>query len=304
MELLEPRIRELVDEHLDQLAHGGPGPVDLVAGFARPVPFAVVGELLGIHRDDQRRLSGWFGTLLAPHPGSQPPAEAVAASDAIVGKLEDLVDSRWDAPTEDLVGDLVRACHEDLLTRQELLSTLFQLIVAGHDTTTSLIGNGMALLLQHPEQRDALVAEPELVPRAVEEMLRYDAPAHHATFRYAVRDTSIAGVPVPAGVQVLVNLAAAGRDPDRNEDPDTFDVIRSGAAHVAFGHGVHHCLGAPLARLEAEIAVTELVRRFPEMRLAVAPEALHWGHGDGLVLRGLSALPVLLGTSPEEDNPA
>jgi cytochrome P450 len=226
----------------------------------------------------------------------------VAASDAIVGFLDDLVASRWESPTEDLVGDLVTACREDLLTRQELSSTLFQLIVAGHDTTTSLIGNGLVLLLQHPDQRDGLVSEPELVPRAVEEMLRAAAPVHHATFRYAARDTTIAGVPVPAGVQVLVNLAAAGRDPERNPDPDTFDVRRTGAAHVAFGHGIHHCLGAPLARLEAEIAFTELLRRFPRMRLAVPVEDLHWGHGDGLVLRGLSALPVLLGPAREDDN--
>ena len=303
MEALEPRIRQLVDELLDDLATQE-GPVDLVSGFARPLPFAVIGELLGIGRDDQRRLSGWFATLFAPHPGSKPPPEAVAASDRIVAYLGDLVDGRWAAPTEDLVGDLVRACRDEQLTRQELLSTLFQLIVAGHDTTTSLIGNGMALLLQHPDQRDALAAEPGLVPQAVEEMLRVDAPVHHATFRYAVRDATIAGVDVPAGVQVLVNLAAAGRDPDRNPDPGSFDVRRTGGAHVAFGHGVHHCLGAPLARLEAEIAFTELVRRFPTMRLAVPAQELSWGHGDGLVLRGLSALPVLLGPSTEDHNPS
>jgi cytochrome P450 len=242
--------------------------------------------------------------MFAPYTGDEPPAEAVVASDAVVGYLDDLVDSRWESPTEDLVGDLVRACHDELLTRQELLSTIFQLIVAGHDTTTSLIGNGVALLLQHPEQRDALVADPELVPHAVEEMLRLDAPVHHATFRYAVRDTTIAGVTVPAGVQVLVNLAAAGRDPDRNDDPERFDVRRTGAAHVAFGHGVHHCLGAPLARLEADIAFTELVHRFPDMRLAVSPDELRWGHGDGLVLRGLSALPVLLRAEEQPDNPS
>jgi cytochrome P450 len=303
LEALEPRIRQLVDELLDDL-DSRPNPVDLVTGFARPLPFAVIGELLGIDRPDQDLLAGWFATLLAPYTGGEPPAEAVAASDAIVGYLDDLVDSRWETPTEDLVGDLVRACRDDLLTRQELLSTVFQLIVAGHDTTTSLIGNGVAVLLQHPDQRDALVAEPELVAPAVEEMLRFDAAVHHATFRYAVRDVTIAGVLIPAGVQVLVNLAAAGRDPERNGHPDVFDVRRSGGAHVTFGHGVHHCLGAPLARLEAEIAFTELLRRFPSMRLAVAPEDLRWGHGDGLVLRGLSALPVLLRTSGQPDNPS
>jgi len=302
LESLEPRIRQLVDELLDELA-AARGPVDLVAGFASPFPFAVIGELLGIDRPDQNRLGDWFAILLAPYPGGEPPADAVAASESIVRYFDELVDSRWEAPTEDLVGDLVRACRDDLLTRQELLSTLFQLVVAGHDTTTSLIGNGVALLLEHPDQRDVLAAEPDLVSRAVEEMLRVDAAVHHATFRYAVRDLTIAGVAIPAGVQVLVNLAAAGRDPERNDDPEVFDVRRSGAAHVTFGHGVHHCLGAPLARLEADIAFTELLRRFPEMQLAIAPEDLHWGHGDGLVLRGLSALPVLLRpTEPTGDS--
>ena len=292
---LEPRIRELVDELLDAL-ETGEEPADLVAHFARPLPFAVVGELLGIARADQLSLSTWFDALFTPYSGSEPPETAVAASDQIVAYLKELVDQRCAGPTEDLVGDLVRACRDDLLTRQELLSTLFQLIVAGHDTTTSLLGNGLAVLLQHPEQRDALASDPALVPPAVEEMLRYDAPVHHATFRYATRNITLAGVAVPAGVQVLVNLAAAGRDPARNADPDSFDVRRERGSHLAFGHGVHHCLGAPLARLEADIAFTALLQRFPRMRLAVPPDALRWGHGDGLVLRGLTSLPVWLGT--------
>jgi len=303
METLKPRIRQIVDELLDDLAAQGQGPVDLVAGYAGPLPFAVLGELLGIDRTDQTRLADWFATLLAPYSGAEPPAGAVAASDHIVGFLTDLVDGRWAAPTEDLVGDLVLACRDGALTRQELLSTLFQLVVAGHDTTTSLIGNGVAALLSHPDQRDALVADPSLVPRAVEEFLRWDAPVPHSTFRYAARDVPIAGTVIPAGVQVLVSMAAAGRDPDRNADPETFDITRTGAAHLAFGHGIHHCLGARLARLEAEIAFTALLSRFPGLRLAVPPEELRWGHGDGLVLRGLSELPVLLtGSGPRENS--
>jgi len=300
MTALEPRIRQLVTELLDDLAEHGPGPVDLVAGFAGPLPFAVIGELLGIDRSQQRQLAGWFATLFAPASGAEPPAEAVVASDHIVGFLTELVDSRWATPTEDLVGDLVRACRNDVLTRQELLSTVFQLVVAGHDTTTSLIGNGVAALLAHPDQRDVLRADLSLVPRAIEEFLRWDAPVPHSTFRYAERPVTIAGTVIPAGVQVLVSLAAAGRDPDRNEDAETFDVRRTGAAHLAFGHGIHHCLGARLARLEAEIAFTELLSRFPDLQLAVPPEELRWQHGDGLVLRGLSELPVLLWGSGRE----
>ena len=302
--VLEPRIRQIAAELLDELEARGPGPVDLVAGYAGPLPFAVLGELLGIDRVHQRLLGRWFATLLTPYSGPEPPAAAVAASDRIVGFLTDLVDDRWDAPGEDLVGDLVRACREDRLSRQELLSTLFQLLVAGQDTTTSLIGNGVAALLTHPDQRDTLAADLSLVPRAVEEFLRWDAPVPHATFRYAVRDVVIAGTWIPEGVQVLVSLAAAGRDTERNPDAETFDASRIGAAHLAFGHGIHHCLGARLARMEAEIAFTALLSRCPRLRLAVPPEDLRWGHGDGLVLRGLSALPVLLsGAGPHQDGP-
>jgi cytochrome P450 len=301
LEALEPRIRQIAADLLDDLAAHEEGPVDLVAEYSRPLPFAVIGELLGINRTDQRRLAGWFATLLAPYSGANPPAQAVAASDHIVGFLTDLVDNRWAAPTEDLVGDLVRACRDSMLTRQELLSTVFQLVVAGHDTTTSLIGNGVTALLTHPDQRDALAADPSLVTRAVEEFLRWDAPVPHSTFRYATRDVTIADTVIPAGVQVLVSLAAAGRDPDRNADAHTFDIGRTGATHLAFGHGIHHCLGARLARLEAEIAFTAVLSRFPGLQLAVPPEELRWGHGDGLVLRGLSELPVLLsGSDPQE----
>jgi cytochrome P450 len=304
LKALEPRIRQIAAELLDELEAQGAGPVDLVAGFAGPMPLAVLGELLGIDRDDQRRLAGWFATLLTPYSGPEPPSAAVAASDRIVGFLTDLVGGRWAAPGQDLVGDLVRACREDRLTRQELRSTLFQLLVAGQDTTTSLIGNGVAALLTHPDQRDALAADLGLVSRAVEEFLRWDAPVPHATFRYAARDVIIAGTPIPEGVQVLVSLAAAGRDGDRNPDAETLDLSRPGSTHLAFGHGIHHCLGARLARMEAEIAFTSLLSRYPRVRLAVPPDDLHWGHGDGLVLRGLSALPVLLsGSGTPQDGP-
>ncbi|WP_183093515.1 cytochrome P450, partial [Nocardioides stalactiti] len=149
-------------------------------------------------------------------------------------------------------------------------------------------------LLRNPEQRDLLAADLSLVPQAVEELLRYDAPVPHATFRYAVRDVVIAGTLVPAGVQVIVNLAAAGRDPARVAEPDRLDITRASADHLAFGHGIHHCLGARLARLETRIAFAALLRRFPRMELAGPAEELRWDHGDGVVLRGLSALPVHL----------
>ena len=294
LDRLRPQIDDTVARLLDDLA-GRDDPVDLVAGFALPLPFAVViGALLGISPDDQTRLAGWFATLFTPYPGDAPPPEAVAASAGIVAFLNDFVDARAADPADDLAGDLVAAAGRGELTRQELLSSLFQLIVAGHHTTASLIGNGVAALLHHPDQRDRLAANPALIPKAVEEFLRYDAPVPHSTFRYAVRDVTIGDVVVPAGVQVIVNLAAAGRDPARHAEPDRLDVTRASTDHLAFGHGIHHCVGARLARLEAVVGFTALLARFPNMRLAVPAGELRWDHGDGVVLRGLVELPVHL----------
>ena len=178
-----------------------------------------------------------------------------------------------------------------------MLSTIFQLVVAGHDTTTSLIDNATIALLRHPEQRDALVADPGLVTRTIEECLRWDAPVPHSTFRYTAEPVQIGDVVIPAFAQVIVSLAAANRDPARYRHAESFDIRRIDGGHLAFGHGIHFCLGAPLARMEARIALTALHTWFPAMRLGVAPTELHWGHGDGLVLRGLIELPVVLGPS-------
>jgi cytochrome P450 len=303
VDALEPRIRSIVDALLADLeARGGADrPVDLVAGYAFPLPFTVISELLGIPEPDRADLGRWFGILLAPSSGPQPSAEAVEASRSIVEFLTALLGRKRAEPGEDLVTDLVVAADRDnALTEQEMLSTIFQLVVAGHDTTTSLIGNGTVALLRHPEQRDALVADPGLVPQAVEECLRWDAPVPHSTFRYTTEEVRIGDVVIPPFAQVIVSLAAANRDPARYRDPETFDIHRSDGGHLALGHGIHHCLGAPLARLEARIALTALHTRFPAMRLAVDPSALHWGHGDGLVLRGLSELPVVLGSPSAE----
>jgi cytochrome P450 len=302
VDALEPRIRSIVDGLLAGLeARGGPDrPVDLVAGYAFPLPFTVISELLGIPEPDRADLGRWFGILLAPSSGPQPPAEAVEASRSIVDYLTALLGRKRAEPGEDMVTDLVVAADRDhALSQQEMLSTIFQLVVAGHDTTTSLIGNGTVALLRHPEQRDALVTDPALVPRAVEECMRWDAPVPHSTFRYTTEEVRIGDVVIPAFAQVIVSLAAANRDPARYRDPETFDIHRSDGGHLALGHGIHHCLGAPLARLEARIALPALHTRFPAMRLAVDPSKLHWGHGDGLVLRGLSELPVVLGPSSQ-----
>jgi len=292
---LRPRVQAIVDALLDDLQARGEVVVDLVQGFAFPLPFTVISELLGVPEPDRDQLGSWFITLLSPSSAPEPPAEAVAASAHIVDYLTELLARKRAEPGEDLVTDLVRAADQGgALSEQEMLSTIFQLVVAGHDTTTSLIGNGTVALLLHPAQRDALAADPALVPRAIEEVLRWDAPVPHSTFRYSTCDVALGGTVIPAYAQVIISLAAAGRDPARYHNPQALDITRANTSHLAFGHGIHHCLGARLARLEGAIAFTTLHGRFPAMRLAVPPSALRWGHGDGLVLRGLSELPVIL----------
>jgi len=291
---LEPAIEKLANDLLDELeVAASEGPVDLVTGFAQPVPFLVICELIGVPHHERAQLHAAFQTLLRPWHGSPPP-EAVAASDAIVATLERLADMHRENEYDDLVGAMLAAGGPENLTRQELLSSLFQLIVAGHDTTTSLIGNAVVDLLEHPDQLRLLLDEPERMSTAIDELMRYSAPVPHATFRVTSEPIDIDGVHIPENQQVLVCLAAANRDPDVYEDADMLDISRPRRSHLSFGHGIHYCLGAPLARLEARIAFTALFGRFPDMKLAVDRAELRWDHGDGLVLRGLRDLPVHL----------
>jgi cytochrome P450 len=290
-----PAIERLADELLDVMAAEGPDAVvDLRAGFAHPLPFAVICELLGVDDDRRRILHDAFATLLRPLP-SPPPPEAVAASDAVTGTLRALVAGARPDPDGDLVAALVDAVRRGAASEPEALSSLFQLVVAGHDTTSSLIGNGVVALLEHPDQKATLQREPHLLATAIEELLRFTAAVPHATFRVTTEPVRLGGVTVPAGRQVLIGLGAANRDPAVFTDPDRLDVTRRDRRHLAFGHGPHHCLGAPLARLEAEVAFRRLLDRFPDMRLAVPRDDLAWSHGDGLVLRGLADLPIVLG---------
>ena len=297
IEALQPRIQAVVDDLLDGIAaDGADSRVDLVSRFAFPVPFTVICELLGVPEPHRAALGSGLTALLVPTSTAEQYAVAKRASDVVVALLEQLVEVKRDDPGDDLVSALIAARDGDeRLDTQELRSTVFQLIVAGHDTTASLIGNSIVALFRHPDQLALLRQHPEKLGAALEELMRFDAPVPHSTFRYTVEPVELGGATIPAGAQVIISLAAADRDEHMFKDPDVLDIDRSGARHLAFGHGVHHCLGAPLARLEGRIALGTLLRRFPQLRLAVADDALRWGHGDGLVLRGLSELPVVPG---------
>jgi cytochrome P450 len=297
VETLRTRVQTITDDLLDDIARREPdSPVDLVASFAFPLPFTVICELLGVSQSDRASLGEGFTKMLVPTSNPQEYAAAKEASDSVVAMLRSLVETKRIDPGDDLVSDLISARDgEERLDTQELLSTIFQLIVAGHDTTASLIGNSLVALFRNPAQLAELRADPARIPRAVEEFLRYDAPVPHSTFRYTTSPITLGGVAIPAGEQVIICLAAANRDADRYASPETLDLDRDEARHLAFGHGIHHCLGAPLARMEGQLALGTLLRRFPALSLAVPIGDLHWGHGDGLVLRGLSQLPVIPG---------
>jgi cytochrome P450 len=293
---LETSVERIAGELLDELEVAGPDSVvDLVEGFAYPLPFRVICELLGVPEEDRARLREAFRTLFQPWSGSPPP-EAVVASDTIVASLEHLVATHRQHHQDDLVGVLVTASDDDdRLTEQELLGSLFQLIVAGHDTTTSLIGNGIVDLLEHPDQLHLVREEPDGIPGAIEELIRFSAPVPHATFRVTTEAVDLQGVEIPAREQVLICLGAANHDPNVYDEPAVLDISREPRPHLGFGHGIHFCLGAPLARLEARIAFNALFGRFPDVTLAGDRRDLRWTHGDGLVLRGLDELPVRLG---------
>jgi cytochrome P450 len=293
MAALRPRVQAIVDGLLDDLERRPAGePVDLVAGFTLPLPITVISEMLGVPVEDRARLRAWFDAVFATPLAPANDGPGRAAADAAYAYLCDLIAAKRAAPGDDLLSVLTASADGDRLAEDELLSTAWLLIVAGHDTTVNLIGNGLVALFRHPDQLARLRADLSLVPAAVEEFLRYDGPVQHTTFRMTTEAVTIGDVEIPAHEQVLVVTAAANRDPGHFAEPDRLDIARPENRHIAFGHGIHFCLGAPLARLEGDVAFTSLLQRFPDLRPAVPVEEFHWTYR--IVLRGLDALPVLL----------
>jgi cytochrome P450 len=263
MKLLEPRIVEIVDAQLEAMEKAGP-PVDLVPTFALPIPSLVICELLGVpydDRDDFQHRSARQLDLSIPIPER---LDLQRQSRAYMGTL---VERARRAPGEDILGMLVRE-HGDELTDDELVGIASLLLLAGHETTSNMLGLGTLALLRHPDQLAAVRDDPDAVGPAVEELLRWLSIVHSAIPRITTTDVEVAGVPIPAGELVFVSLPSGNRDPDFIDAPEVLDIGRGAPGHLAFGHGVHHCLGAPLARMEMRIAFPALLRRFPTLALA------------------------------------
>ena len=260
---------------------------DLVRDLAYPLPIAIICDILGVPEPDRPEFHRQAAVIDSSSPDEH---EAIgAATDWFDAYLGELVEARLRTPSDDLLGDLVEAHRAGGLTRDEVTSTAFLLLVAGHETTVALIGNMLLLLLREPEELARLREDPALVGPAIEEALRLESPLQNATWRFPAEATTVGGVRLEAGEPVLVSLLAAGRDPRRYEAPDVFDPRRE-ASHLSFGHGAHFCVGARLARVEARLAVTAVLERLPGVRLAVDESELRWW--PSMIMHGLFALPV------------
>ncbi|MGV9674938.1 cytochrome P450 [Nocardia sp. NPDC003482] len=286
MRQLEDHIVEITERRLDEMARLTP-PVDLVTEFALPVPSLVICELLGVPYADRANFQVNSAKFLVRDQSLE---EKMGAYGAMTSYLTDLVLSKRAEPGDDLLSDLAR--DEDLGI-DELVGIAFLLLLAGHETTANMLALGTFALLEHPEQADLLRADPELLPDAVEELMRYLSVAD-IFYRYATEDIELGGETIPAGSTVVVSLLAANRDPERFEDPDTLDIRRKARGHLSFGHGVHQCLGQQLARIEMRAGFGGLLRRFPDLALAVPADQVPLR--TDMNIYGVHALPVTWGS--------
>ncbi|MFB6365188.1 cytochrome P450 [Paenibacillus elgii] len=287
IEGLRPRIQQIADELLDAVQERGR--MDLIADFASPLPITVISEMLGIPAADRDQFRKWTRKLL--NASLEPDQANIVGEllDEFIEYIKALLAEKRAHPGNDVTSGLVQAHDEgDQLSESELLSTIWLLILAGHETTVNLVGNGTLALLKHPEQMRLLRSDPSLLPSAVEELLRYAGPVMIAS-RFASEDITMHGKEIRKGEMVLVSLAAANLDPHQFSNPEALDITREENEHIAFGKGIHLCLGAPLARLEGQVAFGTLLQRLPHLRLAVAPEQLTYNRS---TMRSLASLPV------------
>ncbi|MGY5138122.1 cytochrome P450 family protein [Streptomyces nigrescens] len=293
VEALRAPVRRIADELLDAMAERGRA--DLIADYAGPLPIAVICDLLGIPDRDRRDFLAWSDALITPDPSR--PELMKQAIGAMLEFYTGLIGAKRAEPGDDLLSDLIAVRDDaaagedgDRLTEDELTSLAFLILFAGYENTVHLIGNAVLALLDHPDQLRQLQRNPAELPAAVEEFLRFDGPSPLSIRRFPKEDMEIGGVRIPAGESVLLSIASANRDPARFPAPDTLDRGRDLSGHLAMGHGIHYCLGAPLARLEAVTALDALLGRFPELRLGVPRGELR--HRRALRARGLISLPV------------
>jgi cytochrome P450 len=294
VEALRPRVGAIVDELLDAAATRGEGTMDLMADLAEPLPVIVICELLGVPVEDQEQFKPWSTAIARMLDANADPAlfdEAVPAVLGFVQYFGELMEQRRQEPRDDLLSGLLQAeADGDKLDQGELFAMVILLFIAGHETTTNLLGNGTLALLRNRDQFEALRADPGLAGPATDELLRYDSPVQ-ITARTATEDLEVNGIRLDKGEGVVCGLAAANRDPRYRDEPDRLDLAAGRPSHLSFSNGMHHCLGAPLARLEGQVVFTALTQRFPDLELADDDPP----YRDHFVLRGLSSLPVSLG---------
>lgn len=291
VENLRPRIQSLAEGLLDSFQ--GERQLDLIRRYALEIPTIVMAELLGIPAADRHKFAAWSKALVAANYSLWAMLRAVPAVWRFLRYIRHHIVRRRTQPGDDLLSALVQAEETgDKLSDDELVAMAFLLLVAGHETTVNLIGSGTLALLQHPDQLDRLRRDPTLIKPAIEELLRFTTPVETGTERYAREELTVAGVTLPKGSLVFAVLASANRDEKQFPDPDRLDITRDPNKHLSFGLGPHYCVGAPLARLEAQIAINTLVQKLPHLQLAIPAEKLRWRRG--LVLRGLETLPVTL----------
>nr|3A4Z_A Chain A, Vitamin D hydroxylase [Pseudonocardia autotrophica]3A4Z_B Chain B, Vitamin D hydroxylase [Pseudonocardia autotrophica]3A4Z_C Chain C, Vitamin D hydroxylase [Pseudonocardia autotrophica]3A4Z_D Chain D, Vitamin D hydroxylase [Pseudonocardia autotrophica]3A4Z_E Chain E, Vitamin D hydroxylase [Pseudonocardia autotrophica]3A50_A Chain A, Vitamin D hydroxylase [Pseudonocardia autotrophica]3A50_B Chain B, Vitamin D hydroxylase [Pseudonocardia autotrophica]3A50_C Chain C, Vitamin D hydro len=289
MNELEPRITEIADGLLAGLPTDGP--VDLMREYAFQIPVQVICELLGLPAEDRDDFSAWSSVLVDDSPAD----DKNAAMGKLHGYLSDLLERKRTEPDDALLSSLlaVSDMDGDRLSQEELVAMAMLLLIAGHETTVNLIGNGVLALLTHPDQRKLLAEDPSLISSAVEEFLRFDSPVSQAPIRFTAEDVTYSGVTIPAGEMVMLGLAAANRDADWMPEPDRLDITRDASGGVFFGHGIHFCLGAQLARLEGRVAIGRLFADRPELALAVGLDELVYRRST--LVRGLSRMPVTMG---------